>query len=913
MVERLMERVEGLEGVPYSLQRLVFSGKRLVPGRVLSDYSIKGGSTLHLLLSLHGGFASFNFQRPLGGDPPTAFSGGGTRHPGVTCDGRLGCWGAEIKGTRHKCLQCHNTDFCESCASLHASTGHLVAPITDPLDPTQSAMMDVLLKPLQLVSANGHNFRVPVDPSHVAAVESHLHSSAPLVPTQVAQDTLALGRARMGTLESLHKRAVAGTTSTLDPRFFTLVGADTVTTVSASQMSLQAYYTLHDTVFLMDKRCGHPIAALQVMPSQLATTGTAQPTTPASAILSRGNHTLADGHALSGFQAMFSSQAHFAFVFTNLLPDASLAFFLRACNSEGGVVSEAPINGVNIARPGESLVCNANSLGHALLIQEAIDATTGGTISHAQERARPVAAQVGDYQSLSVHFMQGLGAAGGTAAAPGVTVPPSSLLGSNFVWETSDNFLRRMPLLQPSAFGFGGFFGASGAPGAIPIGVTSLFGAAGGGGVARGGGFSNPPSAPAFFPNTTAQPPTSALLNSSTVARLGTGDVVPGYNPGQAYDGMYEATPCHTTRLVLGLSLQPELAPTVNRGKPCYSNVLSELIRKVGQVRSAEGTPVLQTLPPRVFLSPQCVVCLEEGNPPDCIFFPCGHQCAHFDETEGVDVCFVCRGNVSARLCVRGGVVVKRAHINPRAQAPSIIAQYFSRNPSIGLVAKPVIYLYPVEPTACKVSLTLLEGEFTALLPVPEDFAGESSASFASWGVTAQPGGLLQHSGGEEAHPPVSSLFWESTALFKEEEVGFDATTLHGSPCSTTLARLKCIRTPPVCLPGARVGQWLFKALARLGLTPAEYTECVTFWGPRMAHHPFVVVSFLSQGTLEARAPLTVTPVPERVLRVMLLLKGVGVMPEGLMGEEEGLPERCGGSRQGRFWAVEWGGVDFSS
>lgn len=76
-ITRIKERVEEKEGIPPAQQRLIFGGKQMSVGgtftgtrvvltklvtipraddKTASDYAIEGGSVLHLVLALRGGF-----------------------------------------------------------------------------------------------------------------------------------------------------------------------------------------------------------------------------------------------------------------------------------------------------------------------------------------------------------------------------------------------------------------------------------------------------------------------------------------------------------------------------------------------------------------------------------------------------------------------------------------------------------------------------------------------------------------------------------------------------------------------------------------------------------------------------------------------------------------------------------------
>ncbi|KAK7604753.1 hypothetical protein V9T40_005939 [Parthenolecanium corni] len=51
-IERIKERIQEVEGVPLDQQRLIYDGKQLEDGRTASDYGLKEGCTLHMVLRL---------------------------------------------------------------------------------------------------------------------------------------------------------------------------------------------------------------------------------------------------------------------------------------------------------------------------------------------------------------------------------------------------------------------------------------------------------------------------------------------------------------------------------------------------------------------------------------------------------------------------------------------------------------------------------------------------------------------------------------------------------------------------------------------------------------------------------------------------------------------------------------------
>ena len=178
--------------------------------------------------------------------------------------------------------------------------------------------------------------------------------------------------------------------------------------------------------------------------------------------------------------------------------------------------------------------------------------------------------------------------------------------------------------------------------------------------------------------------------------------------------------------------------------------------------------------------------------------------------------------------------------------------------------AKPVIYLYPEEPTEVSVQLDF-DGKLTHTYPAYND----------GWTVTAQPDGTLTDARGREYY----CLFWEGDTYANRFAVD-----------------------EGWCVAGADTAAFLEEKLREIGLTDKEANEFIIYWLPKMEHNAYNLISFHTDDYAEA-AKLTVTPEPDSVLRVFMVWKAVEQQVE--IEPQTFAPfERTG------FTLIEWGGME---
>ena len=180
---------------------------------------------------------------------------------------------------------------------------------------------------------------------------------------------------------------------------------------------------------------------------------------------------------------------------------------------------------------------------------------------------------------------------------------------------------------------------------------------------------------------------------------------------------------------------------------------------------------------------------------------------------------------------------------------------------------KPIIYLYPQGPT-----------EVTVELGKPENLTHTYPKYDKLWTVIARPGGELTDS---KTGRHYYALYWEGKNTVSTPEM-----------------------TEGFVVEGKKTIPFLEEKLAKLGLTDREAEEFIVYWLPKMESNAYNYVRFQTMEEQEENMPLTVSPPPTTLIRVMMEFK---VLDEPIEVKEQVLPqtpERTG------FVVVEWGGTE---
>lgn len=178
---------------------------------------------------------------------------------------------------------------------------------------------------------------------------------------------------------------------------------------------------------------------------------------------------------------------------------------------------------------------------------------------------------------------------------------------------------------------------------------------------------------------------------------------------------------------------------------------------------------------------------------------------------------------------------------------------------------KPVIYLYPEQQTEVSVKVRLQNG-MTVSDPEYND----------GWNVVARPDGSMVNKADGATYP---YLFWEGRGMYYE------------TPEAGWMVQREGV-------PG-----FLKDKLGMMGLNETEIRDFMEFWVPLMQEKPWYFVTFAGTESMNSIAPLTISPKPDTVFRVLMDYEPLDAPRE--VREPQRLPRVI---RRG-FTVVEWGGV----
>ncbi|MBE9576309.1 SusC/RagA family TonB-linked outer membrane protein [Flavobacterium proteolyticum] len=186
------------------------------------------------------------------------------------------------------------------------------------------------------------------------------------------------------------------------------------------------------------------------------------------------------------------------------------------------------------------------------------------------------------------------------------------------------------------------------------------------------------------------------------------------------------------------------------------------------------------------------------------------------------------------------------------------------------IVAKPVIYLYPIEKTEIDLQL---------------NFKGKLLTSFPkydkNWEVVAEPNGQIFD---KKSNRYYSSLFWDGTIDFPEEHYKYDDGFI---------------------VPKEKLAEFFIEKLEYIGLNNQETNEFIQYWLPILERNKYNFIHFLINEECNEIATLKVNPKAETMIRIYIEFYG---LENYTRINEQKLPKT---ERKG-FTIVEWGGADFS-
>uniref|UniRef100_A0A0G4HML6 ZZ-type domain-containing protein n=1 Tax=Chromera velia CCMP2878 TaxID=1169474 RepID=A0A0G4HML6_9ALVE len=314
-------------------------------------------------------------------------------HQGFTCDG---CGLSPIKGSRYRCVQCPDTDFCEKCQSKHPNE-HTLMLLKVPMDPSwmdllnSTTFADDSFRPTLLSNPMPENF-----------VSEHLKHLQILQQRSTAQHapgffddlyTFVNGNWRRAMEEMREQRRQKGL---LDRLRFDQLEYSSGQSLQPSPKIFRYIDGCPAGLVLISKQTGFALASLHVAARDASTAMVAKKKLPGFESVFQQQRTAAEFFMLGGRDEM-----EFEFLFTNLCKGGRVQFGITPCGADGQPSRDLELNAINIVRPFESVLVDKDALTSTTLVLRQVR-TNSGFVSVAEEVQAPAEEAVGGYVKLSV-------------------------------------------------------------------------------------------------------------------------------------------------------------------------------------------------------------------------------------------------------------------------------------------------------------------------------------------------------------------------------------------------------------------------------------------------------------------------------------------------------------------------------
>lgn len=220
-----------------------------------------------------------------------------------------------------------------------------------------------------------------------------------------------------------------------------------------------------------------------------------------------------------------------------------------------------------------------------------------------------------------------------------------------------------------------------------------------------------------------------------------------------------------------------------------------------------------------------------------------------------------------------------------------VLGEYDIKLP--GGCGKPVIYLYPQEPTQISVKFNS-PVQFTTDIPKYND----------SWQVMAFPNGSLKNLKSNSAD--CQKIDFQKTG----SEYAKEACEKNEYPYLYWAGNIYSQNYPEIdkgwIVKKDNLGKFLEDKLSEIGFNFNEKEDFMSYWLPDMMNKnsPYYRISFLQTHELNSLFPMTINPKPDTVFRIFLDYLSLDEKPEN-----EPLPQTLNKLKRQGFTMVEWGGL----